>query len=330
MKQYVKSRLIRLINGQLHPIKDELTARLLNTQDLLKDAYERINRLEKQLYVPTVPSNIDVDEHGFMEFSTCSARDLKDPRFLEILNSIKVDFSWHRKLWEWIYVVYTLQKLGKLSDGMRGLGFGVGTEKLSSLFASFGCLITATDAPESISGEWTNEQYAPNLEALFYEEVVDKGSFFRNVSYQNCDMNHISPNLKGFDFCWSSCAMEHLGSLKHGIDFVLHSVNDCLASGGVAVHTTEFNANSNEQTLETGGTVIYRLRDLQDMKSRLEAQGHKVSELRVASDSHVFDFHVDAPPYSHNPHLKLALAGYVTTSFGFYVIKDGLKDMPHL
>ena len=47
---------------------------------------------------------------------------------------------------------------------------------------------------------------------------------------------------------WSSCSLEHLGSISHGIEFILNSLK-CLKQHGVAVHTTEFNLSSNEETL---------------------------------------------------------------------------------
>src|SRR5215469_5473246 len=45
-----------------------------------------------------------------------------------------------------------LRRAGTLRSGMRGLCFGVGMEKLPSLFASLGVHITATDAP--VPGRW--------------------------------------------------------------------------------------------------------------------------------------------------------------------------------
>jgi hypothetical protein len=65
--------------------------------------------------------------------------------------------------------------------------------------------------------------------------------------------------------------------------------------------------------------VIYRKRDIEELTQRLEARGHSVSSFAIAPDSHYLDHYVDVPPYSHNPHLKLALSGYVTTSVGLVI-----------
>ena len=53
------------------------------------------------------------------------------------------------------------------------------------------------------------------------------------------DMNAVPEDLRDFDFSWSSGAVEHLGTLGAGADFVLAQM-DCLRPGGVSVHTTEF------------------------------------------------------------------------------------------
>jgi hypothetical protein len=51
----------------------------------------------------------------------------------------------HRKAWEWCFITQALHERGKLGVGTRGLGFAVGEEPLSSLFASMGGEVLATD-----------------------------------------------------------------------------------------------------------------------------------------------------------------------------------------
>jgi hypothetical protein len=132
-------------------------------------------------------------------------------------------------------------------------------------------------------------------------------------------MNNIDPSLHGFDFCWSSCCFEHLGSLEAGMRFVINSVEKTLKPGGIACHTTELNLSSNEETLEAGETVLYRRRDIQELIERLSDRGHTVSPLKISPARHPLDFHVDSPPYTHNPHIKLTVGGHTTTSVGMVV-----------
>lgn len=129
-------------------------------------------------------------------------------------------------------------------------------------------------------------------------------------------MNAIPDDLKGYDFCWSACALEHLGSLKHGINFVINTIEQTLSVGGMACHTTELNLSSNDDTVESGRYVLYRKRDLDEMSRTLEGRGHWVQPLQIEPGDLPPDYLVDVPPYSRKPHIKLLLGSYVTTSVG--------------
>ena len=163
-----------------------------------------------------------------------------------------------------------------VQPGSRGLVFGVGSERLPALFASLGANIVATDAPTEV-GEadgWAETgQHFSSLAQIRYPEIVAGEVFDANVSYRTCDMRDIPAELSGFDFNWSSCCFEHLGSLDAGMDFVIAAVENTLRSGGIAVHTTEFNLTSNEHTVTEGPTVIYRRRDIDELVRRLRDRG---------------------------------------------------------
>jgi hypothetical protein len=253
----------------------------------------------------------------FMSYSTCSTRDFCHPLFLHYCDIIKADPVFHRKQWEWVFIMHHAHRMGAVAPGKRGLAFGAGTEPLPAGFAKAGMFVTATDAPPEIGAAWTNGQFANGLAALPRLDM-DGADFERQVSFHVCDMNNIDPKLTGFDLCWSACALEHLGSLRHGADFIINSIKT-LKPGGVAIHTTEFNLSSNSKTLETGPCVLYRRRDFDALISELRGLGLEVDDFTVAPDSTVIDSFVDVPPYVHRPHLKLALGGFVTTSAGIAV-----------
>jgi hypothetical protein len=46
-------------------------------------------------------------------------------------------------------------------------------------------------------------------------------------------------------------------------------------------------------------------------------------EVDFDTGSGPFDHQIDPPPYCSEPHLKLLLYGYVATSLGLIVVKDG-------
>ncbi|WP_230941679.1 hypothetical protein [Burkholderia multivorans] len=307
---------------------DSLAERIARLESTCRQLLERVEQepraAEPPSFVPVPPFTRTSEPGEFMPFSTCSVADFYHPRLLEICAMLNHHFVFHRKLWEWVFVVHHLLESGKVKPGARGLVFGVGSERLPALFAKLGAQIVATDAPEDIgeSKGWkATGQHSATLSQIRYEDIVDGSVFDERVSYETCDMNHIPDHLRDFDFNWSSCCFEHLGNLEAGKQFVINAVEKCLRVGGVAVHTTEFNLTSDDDTLESGQTVLYRRRDLLDLVGRLRSRGHDVRPFVVAPDSHPLDFHVDAPPYKSIPHLKLAYEKYVVTSAGLVVTR---------
>ena len=228
-----------------------------------------------------------------------------------------------RKQWEFVFILEAFYKAGCLTTGKRGLGFGCGNEPLAAVMAKYGARVLCTDleTKEAAQKGWVDtNQHVENVENMQYAGICDQAVFLDRVSFQFANMNDISKDLRGFDFVWSACALEHLGSLRHGMDFVINSI-DCLAPGGVAVHTTEFNLTSNVETFESEGCSIYRQHDIEVLVGELRAKGYKVYPLNLNPGSHRIDNHVDWPPYNESIHLKLVLESYVVTSIGLVVKK---------
>jgi len=282
----------------------------------------RPSGMRRDIYVPLLPIADLAPQPRYMAYSTCAAADFLDPRFVAVCRLLGQEPRFRRKLWEFVYVLHHLDAAGMLAGGRRGVGFGVGTEPLPAAFAARGAAVLATDAPPGIgeaAGWAATAQFAAGKAALPREGICDEAAFDRLVAFRHVDMNAIPGDLADFDFCWSACCLEHLGSLQAGLDFVANTVERVLKPGGLAVHTTEFNLSSNDATVETGNTVIYRRRDLEALIERLRARGHAVSPLRIAPDSHPMDGWVDIPPYSDDAHLKLALGRFTATSVGLVI-----------
>ena len=89
-----------------------------------------------------------------------------------------------------------------------------------------------------------------------------------------------------------------------------------LKSGGVAVHTTEYNVSSNDDTVSAGLDVIYRRRDLEDLARRLRQDLCEVAPFDYDAGKHPYDLDYDVPPYfeTGRKHIKLLNQGYVITS----------------
>jgi hypothetical protein len=133
-----------------------------------------------------------------------------------------------------------------------------------------------------------------------------------HVALRAVDMTNIPADLVGFDFVWSSCALEHLGSIELGLSFVEQAMN-CLRPGGLAVHTTEFNVDSDDATVEEGATVAFRTRDLTELERRLTRRGHAMAPFTMGERLGVLDDLVDVPPLQYRS-LLIRLGNFRITS----------------
>ena len=223
----------------------------------------------------------------------------------------------NRKQWEHLATVQALRDLGCLVPGKRGLGFGVGREPLPALIAGMGAEVLATDLPSGAgaSGWSASGQHCDALEELHRPTACSREDFLRLVSYRPLDMTRIPDDLNGvFDFTWSSCALEHLGSLEAGLRFIIDQAR-CLKPGGWAAHTTEFNVLSDRETWSTGGTVAYRARDVQALAAACTRAGLVLAAVDLDAGDRPLDWAIDRWPYRPEPHLKLLAEGrFVLTS----------------
>ncbi|MDO6414753.1 hypothetical protein Q4F19_10220 [Sphingomonas sp. BIUV-7] len=242
---------------------------------------------------------------------------------------------YHRKGWEWSFLLQALHEANLLRHDARGLGFGCGGEPMASFFASRDIATLITDlAPEDrrVAGWTAAGQHAASLDHAYHPHLVDRARFDRLVRFRPMDMNAIHDDLAGFDFCWSLCAFEHLGSIEQGIDFVERSLEP-LRPGGLAVHTTEFNVNPLGPTIDNWPTVMFQQRHINGLVERLRARGHHVEAVDFDPGNGLLDRFVDLPPWRDGTlelisrglgepqHMKVAIDGFVCTSIGLIIRK---------
>lgn len=271
---------------------------------------------------------------------TCRQADIEADWLRHWCRRLGIWPAYHRKVWEACFVAQAAWEAGVLAPGRRALGFAVGREALPSLFAAAGVEVVATDLPAGDarardwvrSGQHAGSDGAAARGALFRPDLLGAEAFDRLVSVRPADMRRIPPDLQrgGFDLVWSSCAMEHLGSLERGARFVLDAMR-CLRPGGIAVHTTEFNTDGAGRTLRRGTTVLYQRRHLDALARRLAAEGHRMLPIDHGPGDGVLDALVDLPPFDNGraatgrgrappaPHLLLSIRGYPATSVGILV-----------
>lgn len=238
----------------------------------------------------------------------------------------------HRKIWEFAFIAQALHERDMLRGGRRGLGFGCGKEPLASLFAARDCSVLATDlsAQDMRSQSWTRgEQHAQSIENVWIPSLCAQELAERNLSFRPVDMNDIPDDLAGgFDFCWSACALEHLGSIENGLRFIRRSTR-VLAPGGVAVHTTELNLEDG-RTLDNHPTVLFEQRHFDQLAEELAAENVHLAPLVWGPEDPFLDSYIDTPPYPDPGkvgstlsmlHLRLMVASFRTTSVGLILSK---------
>lgn len=284
-----------------------------NFFSMLKN-FPRLLRKNSQFIEPTLssPTSQLATAKQFFEFP-----------YLRWCSEIHNRARLHRKQWEFVYVLQVLYSCGCLKSGNRGLAFGCGQEPLPAVMVKYGCDIVATDLEwerAAAQGWVASAQHANSSRDLPYKGIVSGPQFNAHITFKNVDMNSIPDDLAGFDFLWSCCAFEHLGSIEHGLKFVQNAMK-CLKPGGIAVHTTEFNISSNEDTIESASLSLFRRQDIERLCYRLTEEGHTVFPIKWATGNTYLDEHIDVPPYAISPHIKIKLKDYTCTSIGLIIRK---------
>jgi 2-polyprenyl-3-methyl-5-hydroxy-6-metoxy-1,4-benzoquinol methylase len=327
-------KLLRLITPEGHPNADPLWVTLRNLHSMQLNlkffGYELARACAAQL-----PVREDlVPQHIGLASKPSTQADLESDWAAHWLAALKIPVVFHRKLWELAYVLQALYDNEHLQPGTRGLGFGCGQEPLPSYLASLGIGITVTDLPPGdlrAVGWASTTQHTGSRDVAFKSHLVDRSTFDRLVDLRYVDMNAIPADLRNYDFCWSVCALEHLGSIQKGLDFIENSLAT-LRPGGLSVHTTEFNFLNDDETVDNWITVLFQKRHFCDIRDRLQAEGHEVAPLDFNVGSKPLDRFIDMPPYewspymmdtwgTDQPHLKVTIDGFPATCFGLIVRK---------
>ncbi|MGL5061719.1 MAG: glycosyltransferase [Microcoleus sp.] len=307
----------------------------VNHRELVNTLYDKPFRCANAIAVielvkiPGTRSIVNQHQPTFKRISNrlCVSRDFQTDYYQHWIDKLQAPTTIHRKYWEWVVMSQALHERGFLQTGKTGLGFAVGNEPLPSAFASLGCEIVATDQNYNIPEAWENwgttDQLCRGKQALNEKGICPPETFDKLVSCRDVDMNDIPEDLKQgqFDFIWSSCALEHIGSIERGLKFVKESLK-CLKPGGIAVHTTEFNCSSNTKTINAHNLVFFRQQDIDRLISELTAEGYRVE----MPDYWHGDKELDRKPlidFSNPwvPHLKIKMSGYVATSLLLIVEK---------
>ena len=237
----------------------------------------------------------------------CTISQFREPEYARLCGILGETPRPHRKQWEFAYILRCLEKAGAMGEGRRGLGFLREPECLPAAFASQDCTIVATPPSAADEAAYRDRLFVP---------LLDRSSFDRRVTVLRLGSNTVLSE-SDFDFCWSSAAGSHAGSLESGLQFLERSLQ-YLKPGGVAVHIVEFNLESPIETVAKGPVVLYREADLQQFAARMQAQGHQVT-LNLHPGAEVDDLRVE--PGNPDFHLKVLIQDVLSTSAGICIRK---------
>ncbi len=327
--------LLGRVDSESHPNLNPLALELRDIHNLALNikffGYDLSRQLAESL---PVRSNLSPLETRLRSKASTQA-DLESDWAAYWLQELKIPLIFHRKLWELAYVLQALHSHDMIRQDRRGIGFGCGADPIASYLAARGTSLLATDiTPEDRAAQgWVKSgQHASTLDTMFHAHLVARSVFEERVNLRFVDMNAIPPDLKDFDFCWSICALEHLGSIAKGSAFIENSLKT-LRPGGLAIHTTEFNFLDDKDTLDNWPTVLFQRHHFEALAIRLSSQGHIVAPLDFDVGTKPLDRFIDLPPYYHDwpshlrkwggdaAHLKLSIDGFVSTCFGLIISK---------
>ena len=154
---------------------------------------------------------------------------------LVIEKELREPARFHRKQWEFAIIFLTLKKYGLLNNQNIGLSLGGGNERVLYSIANHVKKLIVTDLyDENTSWDCARTTDPDDFIKSSKPFPVDD----ENLQAMRMDMRYLDFEDNTFDFCYSSCAIEHIGEYQ---DFLQHlnEVNRVLKVGGIYVLTTE-------------------------------------------------------------------------------------------
>jgi SAM-dependent methyltransferase len=190
----------------------------------------------------------------------CDAADWFNPEMLTVIqNELQENPRFHRKQWEFAMIFLALKKYGFLRPDALGLSLGGGKERVLYAIARHIQHLTVTDLYE-LDTTWDCAKTADPDEFIKSHkpfEVEDS-----RLKALRMDMRELEFEDDSFDFCYSSCAIEHIGDYA---DFLRHlnEVQRVLKEGGIYVFTTEFHFGN--ETIQDSHNYIFSPQYLCDL-----------------------------------------------------------------
>ncbi|CAO4840538.1 MAG: hypothetical protein CNLJKLNK_00265 [Holosporales bacterium] len=255
----------------------------------------------------------------------CTQKDIESDWYKIWCARLELFPLYHRKPWEFAFIMQVLFDQNCLISGGSALGFGCGEEPIPALLCSYGINVIATDCPPDLlqSGWAESGQYTGSIEKLIKPAILSKEIMEKHCVIEYADMNNIPEKYKqkNMNIVWSACALEHLGSIENGINFIINTLS-CLKVGGVSVHTTEYSLT--DDYVDNWPTVTFTKNHLDRLKSLIDKDLFCCFDFDLSQGDGILDKFIDIPPYStgvESVHLRLSLDGIPCTSIGIIILR---------
>jgi len=162
----------------------------------------------------------------------------------------------HRKLWEFSYIAQALLHERHLLDLAHAVGDSPLARSRSRSLRVYGAKIVATDLPPDAAPERTGYRPANTPRPWSTKSTATRPEdLFRSGFRFALSICETSRRPRTFDFIWSSCALEHLGSLDvANTSLMIPCAGQAPRRG---VHTTEYNTSLSTVTVRGGRDVLY-------------------------------------------------------------------------
>ena len=262
----------------------------------------------------------------------CDGADWFDPELKAVIDGehLRELARFHRKQWEFAMILLALRRRGALRPDAVGLSMGAGKERLLYAVAHGVRRVVATD----LYGAETEWETAHTEDPDRYIKE-DKPFPVDDSKLQGLRMDMRSLDFEdgAFDFCYSSCAIEHIGGRE---DFLKHlsEAHRVLKPGGIYALTTELHYG--EETIAHPHNYYFSPGYLRDLVADSDFVAEPEIDARIAR--HRINYPVpqnletlcfEGPGRLVNrlmgeaPHVQLLIGRHPFTSVSVVLKKDG-------
>lgn len=207
----------------------------------------------------------------------CDAADWFRPEVQEIIQRELHEVPrFHRKQWEFAMIFHTLQELGMIDQDKLGLSMGGGRELVAYALARHVRQLVITDLYETgTTWDCARTEDPDDFIRRNKPFPVDDAK----LKALRMDMRDLHFPDRMFDFCYSTCAVEHIGERD---DFVKHfnEVARVLKDDGVYVFTTEVLLD--DETIRDEHNYIFSLPFLYELFAESDLVPEEQFDARVS------------------------------------------------